>query len=811
MVDVVMRKFDWDAILTGVGNLSRPFLETGRRLLRIRVFRVLVILMAFGFSVGGIVGGWVQMSCVLGTSCCLLLLGGWLLIRYCDFFETVRFRAGGFLALFFVGSCLYFFSPVEKYEVRPSGDACFVIEAQMPSACGDSRKEPFCTALEASSRTVASFFRSQGGLESPLDGTWRKLAYYLFQYCVLFYVVAVVFSFFSRELCNAFWLSVANRDELSVIWGSSVREMILAKSLVDERGKGKSRHKVLFKLPTSLKYKAKEERQELFDRLYDCGCLWEFVLFESPTADDRRGRRHFFLNDSGRKNIAQASRVMKAHQSGEEPEIVGILNRPRYFVRVESSADEMFFQNWISSVRDYARINIIRESVSIASDLLEQGGALPLVFKCESDQEVNSRVLLVGLGVNGRSVLNQIVENSLCIGRELEIDVVDADAAAWDEYKVRFGKTGRDDVARDRIVGPHFKIKFRMLKFGTGAFDMWLRDQISSYGRIISCLGDDGLTEDFCRELARVFKEMLLSDIPQQRVFAQVDDDDLPEEAWGNVVRFGTLKSQYGIMRLVGEQKERLGMAINRWYQSHYENDEFEEQKEKIKKIKSGGHLDEIRHPASCWALRCLHEWNETNYWSQQSSLASARGQENVLRMFGYELVSADEAGKVELLEDELDRLRNAVAERNDEIAEDEHLRWMAFHFARGVNCWNLNTHPIDKVKDQYRGLEIKANQVDVFNAHAALADFAELPKVDRELDRAKGIPSEEADKWLGQGGYSGKNGRGLCCKNDHDYVVSGKNSLQANDYMFCDLLLDRQVLLGAGLKVVKIEEQKKG
>lgn len=179
--------------------------------------------------------------------------------------------------------------------------------------------------------------------------------------------------------------------------------------------------------------------------------------------------------------------------------------------------------------------------------------------------------------------------------------------------------------------------------------------------------------------------------------------------------------------------------------------------------------------------------------------------------MLGYELVSADEDGNVELMEDELERLRNAVVERDDEIAEDEHLRWMAFHFVRGVNCWNLNRHPINKVKDQYRGLKIKANQTDVFNAHAALVDFAELPKVDRELDMAKGIPFEEADKWLGQGGYSGKNGRGLCCKNDHDYVASRKNSLQANDYMFCDLLLDRQVLLGAGLKVVKIEVQKKG
>ena len=198
----------------------------------------------------------------------------------------------------------------------------------------------------------------------------------------------------------------------------------------------------------------------------------------------------------------------------------------------------------------------------------------------------------------------------------------------------------------------------------------------------------------------------------------------------------------------------------------------------------------------------CDSLWNEETFFNQQSSRASARGLIRRWREMGF-VISCDTCKKHTLCFPDISKIK-------DKLAEEEHLRWMSFHFARGINTWRLQTVAeeggIDVVEDPKIAEKIegvKANQIASFNVHAALVPFKELPLVDQALDVLKLKKDNEkefqvvsCDSYAGEGKKSS---------------VREKGCLQANDYSINALLENEDALSKVGLILNKIKEAKDG
>ena len=115
------------------------------------------------------------------------------------------------------------------------------------------------------------------------------------------------------------------------------------------------------------------------------------------------------------------------------------------------------------------------------------------------------------------------------------------------------------------------------------------------------------------------------------------------------------------------------------------------------------------------------------------------------MRLIGY---SVDEANDCN------DCFKDEDAKNHMEVlAEDEHMRWMAFHLVRGIKAWNPTD---DEIAERIvnTGKAARHNAISDLNAHADLVDYSELPDVDSRFDAvnvrhgfASGKNAQEKDK----------------------------------------------------------------
>lgn len=129
--------------------------------------------------------------------------------------------------------------------------------------------------------------------------------------------------------------------------------------------------------------------------------------------------------------------------------------------------------------------------------------------------------------------------------------------------------------------------------------------------------------------------------------------------------------------------------------------------------------------------------------------------------------------------------LKWGATTRETILAEDEHLRWNAYHRMLGYSRWDLKNPPLEQVRQK------KANQLDTFGKHACLVDFAALPDVDYAIACAI---DPTAKGRLKPSDFVG----------NVQVVIDGKqkSSLQAYDYMFVRKIWTNAT--AAGMKLVK-------
>ena len=715
----------------------------------------------------------------------VLLDAGWFFYLLAPVVRRRIFNAVLFMALFVWGCVLYYSAPVDD------SNRCTVkIERQ----------------IEAPNRTVAAFFPSRGGFEvvatgsdkagpnasTADDGAGLRLHYFIFHTSVLFYVALITFSIFGRGIVNNARKWVSSWWKLNVFWGRSKAGLLLARNITETTVKDQ----VFFMLQQQSG--DGDEWRALTQDIDSMDAIWAFThdsndvetAVSRDTLAQTKGRRHFFMDESGHVNVSRADRLVSVLR-GKKPGRgfrgfcsavrAGVLRwwlkgcpKPFFYVRVESSADELTFQRWAAGVRDVVTPVLLRESQLIAKDFISKYPLLKAP-RVEIDEEKavvaegGFKVLILGFGAAGQDILNELVCNGQFLDSHgnvapFSVDVVEQDPKVVDEYCIR-----------RPLVCNEYKVHFaKGVRVEDETFDRWFKTRLNDYNRIIVCLNGDGKTLAIANKVVE-FARRYGVHIPPNVVYARVTDPARhryvkvfslfekgePHEKERIITLFGNLSDIYSFSRIDAEVVDTMAKVLN----SRYGN--------------FGRDLGDVK--------KREEDWTRASFFDQLSSRAAAEGLRNLLLLRGLDY-RANVAGRLfaaipysdvdEPMTDDSYYAKDSVLRT---LAVDEHLRWNAFHTMMGFRPWPVLDEDrkaaglgLDALNDipGPRPKKIRANQLETIGKHADIVPFDKLPDIDMRLKEWN------TGKTLAELGMARKDFEGLA-----------PDSAQAYDIAFCQIV----------------------
>ena len=669
----------------------------------------------------------------------VLILIGWLFSIFSFMLRKAVVGVICFAILFVWGSASYFMWHVDDDDSRDQVSA--QVEAK---AHGNSFSGFFQQQLEAPNRAISAFFPSRGGFEH-IDRRHR-FHYFVFHLLVIAFVAAVMFSHFGRGLVNRFKKRyVIRQGVMNVFWGVDDVGQMLARNIVETTPD----QEVVFLLPDDVRFD--EERfKEVVWQLDLIGAVWVLADLEHPSHSNVRGHRHFFLDESGHRNVSRANQLVAVMKK------CGVRNPDGVYlyVRIEANEDEKIFFKWAENVKEYVTPIFIRESDMIAKRFIEVNPMLncPHITINPEQATVSGsfRVLLLGLGTTGQSILREMVSNGQFKGTSgFSADVIEDNPAVVEAYKAQHEEAMRE-----------YGIKFvDNVKIEGSGFDVFLAKNMRLYNRIVVCLSGDVMNIRVASRIEHFVTPEGIGPDPDV-LFVRVSDPNRRSyfDPKSGMKLFGDLRDVYSLATLDFDPIDTMAKILH---------GEWEKDKS---------------------AAGLTRAWHRASFNDQRSSRASALGERNLARILGFEVVAVSDE-RIAVKEEEFyAALAAAVGATTREtiLAEDEHLRWNAYHRMLGYSCWDMKNPPLEQVPQK------KANQLETLGKHACLVDFAALPDVDFAIACAV---DPTAQGRLKPADFIG----------NVQAVIGGKqkSSLQAYDYMFVRKIWDNAT--AAGMKLVKV------
>jgi len=554
---------------------------------------------------------------------------------------------------------------------------------------------PVCNAL-------SSFFPSRGdyGWVASCDMTdgYSQL-YYVFHFAVIMYMLSVLLAFFGIGIVNR--LAVASRIVLhrpiNVFWGVSAETLSLVESM-----KTADRHSAVFAVREKKTSWMRLQDNESIHVLANLGWKW---VYDDPSSCRMLlcAERHFFLGPNGQENIACAEALVKR--------INGKAGNCTLYVRVDTTADDDVVYKWAdrwNGVEDRnVEIIIVREDALVSRKFLLGNPMLQCprisINTTEATVSGDFKVLFLGFGPQGKTLLSDIIcdsqyvsNNGKCI--PFAAHVFDHNTSSYSTY----AEFCNEAVSR-------YHIKFEDLEIGSSEFWKQFKAEvtIAPYNRVVVCLNNDRENISIANDIARMYKEMripfggvVFARIRDSLISAYVDSAFSQDESKRTFTPFGAMRETYSFSNIVTRKWEKGAIWLN------------------------GDYNKENNEPHNKSTDAAL--WKKTSSFNKESSRASFFHQRNLLRLIGYQV-------------DETNNLNDSFKDDDPKnhlevLAEDEHLRWMAFHFVRGVKVWRPSEQEIIE-RIVRTGRAAVHNAIADINAHADLVDYSELPIVDDKFD----------------------------------------------------------------------------
>ena len=551
-------------------------------------------------------------------------------------------------------------------------------------------------------KTISAFFISRGEYAWPSfnDGkVLQALLYGLFHASVIVYVLSILFAIFGIELVNklfVLWRLVLGR-QINVFWGYSAEANTLAESM-DAKQCGSE----VFALNSGRALWVRMQDDASVQALARKGWKW---VYDAPGLCRAIlcAERHFLLGPNGYENAAQAEVLMRRLQERRK--------HCKLYVRVDAMADvDMIYKwadRWNNAERGNVEIFIVREEELVARRFLLEHPMLecPRIAVDTSSATVSGdfKVLIVGFGCQGKAILNDIICDSQYLSLKgtpvpFSALIFDKDQASHGAYKALCG----DAVAR-------FHLSF--VNVDAASSDFWenIRTEmkLKPFNRVVVSLPDDADNISIANGIAKVYKEMRTSS--EGVIFARVRNPLMGScvktalacgrDGW-NFLPFGSIDETYSFDNVVTRKWEKGAI----WLNGDYNNK-----------------LGEVHDVSADESL-----WRRTSQFNKESTRASFFHQRNLLRLIGYRV--DEKSGLNECFSD--DDPKNHL----EVLAEDEHLRWLAFHIVRGIKVWRPSDKEIEN-RIANTGKAALHNAIADLNAHADLVEYSELPDVDSKFD----------------------------------------------------------------------------
>ena len=666
----------------------------------------------------------------------MLLLIGWLLYCTSGWFRNRVFLMTGFVVLFVWGSTAYFCWPVDREE-------------------GETPSRTVLMA-EAPTRLLSCFF--SGSLLEKAPNDKAQFYYELFHLLLILYMGGWAFSVWGRGAMNRLRRHGILGRNLDVFWGVNEQGKLLAQDILAHA----SFRPVEFNIPEEVF--SGDEGEDVVRSLDAMDCLWLPVDLDRLRPTHLKGAAHYFLSDSSAENVrvaAALAAMLPAKVSGE---------KKTFHVRIDSSADERFFYDWADSVKDKVDVTVVRESDMIARQLMAK---YPILEACPGVTvrrdtayvEGDVRLLLIGCGTVGWDVMERTICESRFSrpdGKELPISctVIDSNPHVEEEFR---------EFAGEAVSA--YNITFGQQDVVESGFPAWVVDHLSDFNRVVLCLPTDDLNISTLYRIERAVVESRsvnkcgqAADRPEPNIFVKVRNPErhacladiiekkrsAGETFFRQVELFGNLENIYQEKFFNYDTLVEIAYVLNAYYNTQKWKD--------IKKDRS-----EIRE---LWARA-----SQDDRWS---SLSSAAGEWNALRLLGFRPQISSQAAEA------FSACTAAVMSHLDVLARNEHFRWNAWHRLHGYRRWDLDHPPVEEEAEK------KANKLKKLRRHAAIVHYDDLPSVDRRLAAAID-PATAA-------GLSEE-----CFKDDGVYSLGGKTyqCMQRKDRDFCRSIPENMVKAG--------------
>ena len=559
--------------------------------------------------------------------------------------------------------------------------------------------------LRAICNSIHSFFPSRGDFGETLitrkvyGQEWEfglSVSYYLFHWLVLVYVLSIILSFFGIGLVN--WILIYFRlkwgKKLNVFWDYSNEAWLMANSIKDADG----RSSVVFALREghtpwfSMKLRDAVHALALEGWKWVYGAPGRIALLNGAT-------QHFFLGPNGHENVAGAEsliRILAEIQTASiaKDELIKI------YVRVHSLAHDDIIFRWVDSWNMRKGLNVevvvLREESIVSRDFLFEHPMLdcPDIVRDTEQAKVEGKfkILLVGFGAQGRTLLNDMICDAQYLNREgkrllIKADVVDKDVNAYGDYKIN-----------SKCAVDEYGIAFHEKDIKSEEFWSWIQKELAQepWNRIVICIDDDRVNIAVATDIIRHLK--WLGKATENRVFARVRNRRISaytKQAMMSVEKkngfcmFGCMDDTYRVESIINDKWEKGAKMLNDCYGKIYDPNSSVSPEER---------------------------WHDEKFFNRESSRASFFFQRNLLRLMGY-IVDKNTAEITSFVDDRARLLPT--------LARVEHLRWTAWHLVRSIRQF-----PKD-----LKGKSSKANQIESRNAHGDLVTFDALPAEEQKKD----------------------------------------------------------------------------
>ncbi len=285
-------------------------------------------------------------------------------------------------------------------------------------------------------------------------------------------------------------------------------------------------------------------------------------------------------------------------------------------------------------------------------------------------------MLIAGFGQTGEEVLRKAIYSGQFIGSHFKAVVVDQSMSS---------KIG---VFYNRYPGlrSNYDISFNEAHTGSEAFYDLLIQYGPSLNYIVICLGDDKTNLETALEIQRMIQRKLINQnalvavhVLMRHEFAHLMDS----EEFANIRFFGCMDDIYSESIIINESMDRMARKMNAMFNEIY-------------------HVE----PAD--------NWGTLDAFTKESNRSAAMNIRTKLRLLG---LSMAEKGKTDQKPVRLDAYLEGV--RLDNLAQQEHLRWNAFHFASGWVTWELH-----ETGQATRAKDLKSKR------HACLVSWQDLKAV---------------------------------------------------------------------------------